>query len=780
MIMVKSLHSILQFTPISFIFLLLSSQPMYAQQWQLKGRLVEKVDRTTPLDAAEILVSPLGGDVTSSSLSDEEGRFALSLSSGKYVFRYRQLGDILKTDTLDVQADTDLGNIPLEIKKYTMKEVTVTSQRRMLSQKAGKLVYLVQNSPFAQGFSTRDLLHNIPRIDPTSEEIKIIGKSNVLVLVDGHRVNLEGKDLDMYLRTLPSENISKIELITNPSARFDAAGNSGVLNIILKSKPVGFDGKIHTLLTQRTHFAAEEGADLSFSSGNFSVEYKVDNSNEKRPQKMKSSYIYPTYTRVTNDYTLNRYDILSQNLNSSYQIGHVKIGFFSTLNRSRNKGFHKGEMNFSDGSYPSNTYSEQTHDKYRLETISPYVEWKLDSIGKKLTLNYNYIHLSDDVNQVYDSGSAHPFSSSWDNYSNVVNTLSADLNLPFTWLNFEVGGKYSHFRTNNISDYGGSNGFLFKETITALYADVHRNFGPFYAKAGLRYEHTSNNGITLGGLTVSNKYHHWFPFAEFSYNPSDDHSFSLGYSKRINRPSMNNMDPTKVYRDTYSYSEGNDRLVPSIMDNLEFNYVFKGNLNVDLYYYHTSDAIQSLRQVVDDLYTKYYPKNCLTINTYGGDVSYNFSWGKFNLYTSASMYYLKAKSMVEELDDSDLKSLNTTLSANLSYRYKAMTIFANYYHVFPGVEESFHTGNLDCLGLGCKINLLKNKLLLNVLAQDIFGGTKAHNRVAYNDYMFRNNIDNDNTSLRVGLTYNFGKHKAKRTDVNINNSEMNRLPDIKK
>ena len=89
------------------MFLLLSSQPMYAQQWQLRGRLVEKVDRTTPLDAAEILVSPLGGDVTSSSLSDEEGRFALSLSSGKYVFRYRQLGDILKTDTLDVQADTD-------------------------------------------------------------------------------------------------------------------------------------------------------------------------------------------------------------------------------------------------------------------------------------------------------------------------------------------------------------------------------------------------------------------------------------------------------------------------------------------------------------------------------------------------------------------------------------------------------------------------------------------------------------------------------------------------
>ena len=765
---------------ITILSFLLLGQVSFAQQWHLTGRLLDKDDGSSPLEGTEIIVSHLDGETISSNFSDNQGKFTLSLSTGKFVVRYRQLGDILRADTIDVHDNVDLGNIKLNVKDHTLKEVTITSQRRMLSQKAGKLVYLVQNSPFANGFNMRDLLHNIPRIDPTSDEIKIIGKSNVLVLVNGHRINLDGKDLDMYLRTLPSENVSKIELMTNPSAEFDAEGNCGVINIILKSKPVGFDGNIHTLLTQRSHFSAEEGAGLSFSSGNFSVEYKVSNSNEKRRQMVQNSYSYPAYTRFTNDNTLNRYDILSQNLNGNYQLGNWDLGFFATLNSSRNKACHIGEMTFSVDTYPSNSYSELNHDKYRLETISPYAVWKLDSLGKKITVNYNYIHVTDNINQSFDSSTAQGFSSSSNDYSYIVNTLSADLTLPFTWLNFELGGKYSHFRTNNGSEFGIRNGFLYKETITAFYADINRKFGPLYAKAGLRYEHTYDDGITLEGQSVSNKYNHWFPFAELSYNPSDDHSFALSYSKRIDRPSMNDMNPTRVYRDTYTYTEGNDRLAPSIMDNLEFNYVFKGNLSFNLYYYHTSDAIQNLTQVVDDLFTKYSPKNCLTINTFGTDASYNLSFGKFNLYTSISMFYIKAKSYVDELDDKDLRSLNTSFSANLSYRYKAMTFYANYYHVLPGIEEAYHTGNIDYVGLGCKINLLKNKLLLNIQTQDIFGGTKSHNWMEYKDYIFRNRIDNDNTSFRVGLTYNFGKQKAKRADVSITNSETNRLPDIKK
>ena len=103
-------------------------------------------------------------------------RLPFSLPSGKFVVRYRQLGDILKADTIDVHNNVDLGDIMLTVKEHTLNEVMITSQRRLFSQKAGKLVYLVQNSPFASGFNMRDMLHNIPRIDPTSDEIKILAK----------------------------------------------------------------------------------------------------------------------------------------------------------------------------------------------------------------------------------------------------------------------------------------------------------------------------------------------------------------------------------------------------------------------------------------------------------------------------------------------------------------------------------------------------------------------------------------------------------------------------
>ena len=429
----------------------------FAQEWNLTGRLFDKAEGSLPLEATEIIVSHLDGETISSGFSDNQGKFTFSLPSGKFVVRYRQLGDILKADTIDVHNNVDLGDIMLTVKEHTLNEVMITSQRRLFSQKAGKLVYLVQNSPFASGFNMRDMLHNIPRIDPTSDEIKIIGKNGVVVLVNGHRINLDGKDLDMYLRTLPSENVSKIELVTNPSAEFDAEGNCGVINIILKSKPVGFDGNVHTVLTQRSHFSAEEGFGLSFSSGNFSVEYKINNSNEKRRQIVQNTYSYPDYMRFTTDNTLNRYDILGQNLNSNYQLGDLNLGFFATLNNSRSKAHQLGQMTFNADAYPSNSYSESNHDKYRLETISPYVDWKLDSLGKKITINYNYIHVIDKINQNFDSSTAHSFSNSNNDYSYIVNTLSADLNLPFTWLNFELGGKYVTIQRKGMAGYQASN-----------------------------------------------------------------------------------------------------------------------------------------------------------------------------------------------------------------------------------------------------------------------------------------------------------------------------------
>lgn len=760
--------------------LLFSIQMLDAQNCHISGQLQEVGSANKPIEAAEILVNDMDGHSIYDDFSDEKGKFAFSMSAGRYVMIYRQLGDVMRTDTVNIHADVDFGVIPLKLKEYTLKGVTITSQKRILSRKKDRLVYLVENSPFATGFSSRALFQNVPRIDPTSEELKIIGKSSVIVLINGHRINLEGSNLNNYLQNIPSDNVSKIELITSPSAEYDADGNSGVINIILKRPPIGFDGRVSAGYMQKTYAIFLEDASLSFSNQYLSLSYSVSKSDAKTKRKRNSAYEFSDYTRYSDLVGVNNYDILGQNLSGNLDFGNVNIGFFSSQNNSNNDTRSNSVVGTSTDNTLDVLSTTRGHNKYHMSTISPYVEWQLDSLGKKVTVNYSYINVGDDINQHYTSESDLSFSHSTNNYSFVVNTVNADANLPFNWLTFELGGKYSHFRTNSHSLFDIASGFLYRETINAFYADVNHSFGPLYVKAGVRYEHTKDEGLTIEGIKTNRKYANWFPFVNLSYNPNDDHSFSLGYSKHINRPSMNEVNPTRVYSDTYHYTEGNPSLKPSIMENLEFNYVFKGNLSVDLYYYHTSDGSMPLTKIVDENTEMRRPVNCVDIKTYGGNIGYNLSVHRFSLYTSLAAYYTSGTSYLAEVDDSDLKSLNTMVTANLSYNLKKLKFYAKYYRALPGLEEVYHTKSTDRFGLGCNVDLLKDKLQLSVSASDIFYGSRGRFHVDYADYKYRGMNDNDNRGFRIGLTYKFGSHKAKKSNVDIDNSETYRLPDIKK
>lgn len=756
--------------------ILLSIQMIKAQNYHISGQLQEAGTAHKPIEAAEILVNDMNGHAIYDDFSDERGKFAFDIAAGTYVMIYRQLGDIMRKDTIDVHTDINFGIIPLKIKEYMLEGVTITSQKRILSRKKDRLVYLVENSPFATGFSSRDLFQNVPRIDPTSEGLKIIGKSSVIVLVNGHRINLEGTDLNSYLQNIPSDNVSKIELITSPSAEYDAGGNSGVINIILKRPPIGFDGRVSASYTQRSYAAFSESASLSFSNQYLSLTYDVNRANGKRKRMNKTNYEFSDYTRYSDSNEVNKYDNVGQNLNGNLDLGDVNIGFFATQKNSNSDPRKNSIVGISTDNTQDVLSTTKQDNKYRLSTISPYVEWKLDSLGKKVTVNYSYINIGDDNNQDYTSSSAQPFSHSNSDYSFIVNTVNADINLPFKWLTFELGGKHSHFRTNSHSMFDIASGFLYKETVNAFYTSVNRSFGPLYVKTGVRYEHTKNEGLTIEGLKTDSKYGNWFPFVNLSYDPNDNHSFNLGYSKHINRPSMNDVNPTRVYNDAFHYTVGNPSLEPPIMENLELSYVYKGNLSVDLYYYHTSDGSMPLTKIIDNTTEMTQPVNCVDIKSYGGNIGYNFSFNRFNLYTSVTASYNRGTSYLAEVDDSDMKSFNSTISTNLSYNFKKVKLYAKYYRALPGLEEVYHTKSMDLLRLGCHVELIKDKLNLSVTALDPFYGSRGRFHVDYADYTYRCINDNDNRSFSIGLTYKFGSHKAKKSNLNIDNSDRYRLP----
>jgi len=210
------------------------------------------------------------------------------------------------------------GNFTLVIR---LSEVTLTAKKQLIEKKSDRLVYNVQNSLLSTGVSSDELLKNIPRIDPTSDGLKIIGKSNVLVMIDDRLLNISGDDLKNYLKTLRSENIDKIEIITNPSAKYDAAGNTGLINIKLKKKlNTGFDANISSTSILRTKASVNNALTLNYSNEKLILNYNLFYGDESRNFENKNKLLFTDEQRESVENTERIDKGLSHQLNADYQL----------------------------------------------------------------------------------------------------------------------------------------------------------------------------------------------------------------------------------------------------------------------------------------------------------------------------------------------------------------------------------------------------------------------------------------------------------------------------
>lgn len=751
-------------------------------EYHVTGTLVSDA-QGNPMEYAEVLVSDISDSTMISVLTDEKGFFSMDLEEGMYILRYRELGEILKRDTVNLKRDKDLGLITVPIVNKNLHEVTVVGKRKIVSFDKNKLVYSVKNSPYANGFNAKDVIQNVPGINPAKpEEISLIGKDDVIVLINGRRSNLKGKDLVNYLNNIPSENLEKIEVMTNPSSEFSASGNTGILNIILKNRMnLGFDGSLKTGYIQRHKASFEEGGNLTFSNNWLMLDYNIGYWNEKRMHDVRNSFEYTDYTKLINNESCQKSDYVSQNLNTNI-----------FLNDKMNLGF-MASFNYMDEDITSDVYQKLFGDRnsfssentcsdvgYKGFSFSPYYEWNIDSLGKKLVVNYNYNMAKNKSNSDYLSDNPLDVVNSMYDNRYFVNTCDLDLTLPFSWLNFELGGEYSHYHADYHARYDTVDDFLYKETVGSFYADINKFWKRMFFKLGVRYEHTKSEGYPNDAINnFSKSYANWFPFVDMTYKPNDNNVLYLGYSKRINRPNMLQLNPTRSYTDAYTYSAGNPLLTPSLLDYIELRYQYK-TLNISLSYIHTSDGIGLLINDKEDSQTEQTYSNCISTNSLVGNVSYNYSHNRFNAAVQLSVNYNKSKSSDTSLNGGSLEGVCSLASCNLAYLVGTKTqVYARYLYCFPGQEQCFHYKTLQNFSVGVNCMLMKNKLVLSASINDLFGTYYNRNHVVYENFVFNNRNDYDNQYLNIKLTYKFGNHKIKRSNVNINSSD-NRLPSAKR
>lgn len=671
-----------------------------------------------------------------------------------------------------------------------IEQVNILVKEKLLERKADRLIFNVDASIASQGMDAGETLANVPmlKVDENMGTISIIGKSNVNVMINGKMLNLSGTALLNYLKSIRSENISKIEVITTPPSKYEAQGNSGLINIILKKNPnLGFSGNISTGLTQRTYFNGYTNGTLNYQTEKFSLSLKTNyikgakRSNE-RFNIIGQSQNYSESTRK------DMWEDLTPSLNASYKINkNSEVGIeyifdngkngMNILNTTKNISPELDETNFI-----TNTFHRE---KSPTHTLSTYYDLKLDSLGKKLSLTGNF-YRNDNPTEVNFSTLTLPQNTIQD-----VKTLSkikpqifsiqGDLELPFSFGTIETGVKYNQFRNSAdlkyltlednqyIIDEEKGSQFLYKEENYAAYASFAKTFGEHWeTKAGLRYENT-----LVKSSVKDFTYGQWFPSAYISYK-QEKNVFSLSYSRRINRPSMSNLNPFRWYSNPNSYSTGNPLLTPSYINNYELGYTYNNKLSASIYYLRLKNAfgqVSSLDLVSQTgTYLNYYNNSF-----YGANLSYTDIFFKF-WETSFSMNASYQTSEVFNIEADTFDGYSVSYSWNNTFflnKNKTVAVFLNYEHQLPYRNVAYHFKNFMEMSSGIKISLMEKQLQINATVNNIFA-MRYKADIYFRDSQQSFNNYWDGRAFRLSVNYTFGNKKKQIQKKNINFEEINR------
>lgn len=677
-----------------------------------------------------------------------------------------------------------------------IEAVAVNGKKALVERKIDRLVYNVQNSMLSQGSSGTEVLAATPllKVDENKGLLAIAGKNGVSVMVNDRMLNLSGTELINYLRNLRSENILKIEVITTPPAKYEAQGNSGIINIVLKkNQNLGWSGYLTTNYNQKTYAGFSSVAGINYQNEKLKTSVKVQGYDADK-RSVENYKIIGQNSSVSRDDRRDMNDGLGLNASFDYSVSkNANLGLVYDIS----KGHSNMNINSEQSYFTNNikTLQTATDSKHRSTFTSQMLNLYFDQkFGEhKLSLGANYYGNLPDNNVNFTTRNLA------DNSAQIVRNLSsvdykiysgqADLTLNLKKIQMETGAKYSQFSNNSdisyfnltngnyIIDPSRSNLFDYNEKNYAAYVSFSKDFSEKWsAKAGVRYEYTQTSGYSPTTQSASeNNYGKFFPTAYLSYKASENNQFSINYSRRINRPYFRALDPFRWYSNPNTYYAGNPSLQPSFNHNIEFNYIFKNKFSANLYYQRTSNNFDQIsfldgKDITSTFYNYYNQDN------YGLNLNYTDTFFKIwesNISTSFSYNETQITQFnaVPKNGQSFYFSSNNTFQLN---KAKTFFLFLNYWQNLPSRDGYTSVRNRGSFDAGIKMSLVEKALQINLSVSDIFkqSGYKGDMYFSDNTQSFNNYWDARRMTLSI--TYTFGNQKIKSNNRAINFEEKNR------
>lgn len=773
-------------------FLLLS---LHAMSQSISGNITD--EEGVGVDYAEVMaISSTDEAVTQSTLTDEKGNFRLALSQkGDYVLRVFHFGAEAYNDSLRI--DGDIRKDIVISKKIELEEVTVTATRKLIESKVDRMVFNVENSMAATGMDLTQALSMTPllRVDETG--ISIVGKSGVSIMVNGKMLQLSGPDLVNYLRSLRADDVSKIEVITTPPARYEAQGNSGIINIILKKNPkLGWSGNLTSTFAQTTYAGYGNNGTLNYQSEKVSSSLRLRQF-DWNARATEQIDVVGDNTILSYDQRKDMYSGLGANWSLDYQLGdRSNIGFIYDISRIDNDMNIMNTSNYlSGGELDSTLITDSEHrNPIVTQTLNTYYDLKLNDKGANMSIVGNYFSNQPDTQVDFETNSDENDSATTVRNQSFIDyqiwSGQIDFSLPFSWANVETGLKYTGFINNSDVRYlelmnqqyelnpGRSNEFEYREGNSAAYVSVSKDLNAKWsAKAGLRYEYSNIEGYSpTTDQRNTNNYGSWFPTAYLSYRPNDLNFWSLSYSKRINRPSFRTLNPFRWYSNPLSYYTGNPQLLPSFNHNLEIAYRYKGILNVSIYRQQLENGYGRTVQIFNGIERVVNWANYLDQVNYGLNASLFISpvnW--LESYITANAFYSESTSSLELIDPqngySAYYSINNTIRVP---KVSGLSLMLNFWQALPARTGNTFSRELSSLSLGVRMSLFENTLQCSLSANDILRTSVSQGEIFFADFtQFYNNYY-DARRVSFSLTYNFGNNKVRGNQKRIQFDEKYR------
>ena len=748
--------------------------------------------------------------------SDDNGVFAFEdIQKGKYYIEVSFLGyQKFSSPAFEInQKDIELTDIQLNTLSNELQEVTISVRKPLLEMKGDKLVMNVESSPIASQGTALEALQRAPGIIVRQEkEISLRGKSGILVMIDDKITQMSQEDLVRYLQSMPATLIDKIEIINNPSARYDASGTAGIVNIKLKKdKNLGFNGNISSRISYGRTPKGNLSTNLNYRNQKVNVFGNI--SLDRWAQDNRQFFQRDIFTGE-NKTTFDQAFIQDQKENSVF----AKVGADFFLNKNTTLGVmttgstSTENMNFDNTidiiGYNSDSYAQlfaKGINKTTPNRIAYNINFKhvLDTLGREFTIDADYSTFmkksAQDVNNMYFNTAKTETKAAYNLRNNNqtdfgVFAAKADYIHPFkNKSTLELGWKSSWVAINNsiffeqkLADGSWSpqknrnNDFEYNENINAAYVNYNFPLGKkVNIQSGLRIENTNNKGFskTLDSTTVRN-YTNFFPTANINYTVDDKNMLSFSYSLRVNRPNYEDLNPFIFYIDEFTYGKGNTALQPEFTNAISVSHTFREMISTTIYYAKTKNAIMQILAQEPNSRIGYqttvnfadYDNFSFTINSpipikkwWNADASVTGFWNSYRGTYLTNTLNNQQWSWNFNLNNSF--TLSESVSAELSGWVNTPLIY--------GVFKMKSQGSVD-VGISKKF---KNGAKLKFSVRDIFKTSNFRANVADNGLAMRIRNDQEPRQARITFSMPFGKKevKAARNRKTATEEEMGRV-----